>query len=330
MPEPNAELEAVLRRFLSSLRTREFDISAAILSRSATTRYIGTDDGEFWSGSDVRRAFVPHMERLPPFELEIEEDSVEAFSEGRVGWGTARVRARFQGRDEVVLRHSAVFVLEDGFWHAVQVHNSLGLRNEEVAGVVLTNTLEELLESIGIDDRSHLGQVSRQGTTTLVFTDIESSTSTAASMGDRRWSEVISWHDGVIRDLTERHGGTVIKALGDGALLSFGSAHAAAATAVAIQQAISQPGAPEPITVRVGIHSGDVVMTDGDVLGHTVNTAARVASAAAGGEIVVSSVVYGMLADSPEFRFGNGRQVQLKGIDRLYDITPLLWRTGEG
>lgn len=328
MPEPNPELKAVLKRFLESIAARDFDTSAAILSGSETMRYIGSDDAESWSGTDVRRVFAAHMDQLPAFTFEIDLDSLEAFSEGRVGWGTARIVAQFEGQDEVVLRHTAVYVLEEGFWHAVQIHNSIGLRNEEVAGVALTNTLDELLRSLELDPQGNLEEASSRGTMTLLFTDIEASTSTAASVGDRRWSEIISWHDQIIRDHAEQHGGVVIKALGDGALLSFGSAHAAAKASIGIQRAISGPDALEEISIRIGIHSGDVVMTEGDVLGNTVNVAARVASAARGGEIVVSSVVYGMLADSPAFEFGATRQVELKGIERVHEVTQLVWFEG--
>lgn len=325
MLETNDELKSVFLRFLDALSTRDYSTAAHILSAGEVMRYVGSDDREDWSGADVKRAFAAHMEELPDYEFEVDVDTVEAFSSGSVGWGCARMSATFEGRQPVRLRHTAVYILEEGFWHAIQIHNSIGTRNEVVAGVALTNTLDELLAAMGEAEQAHLDEASSHGVATLVFTDIEDSTSMAMALGDDRWSEVIAWHDDVVQRSTSERGGTVIKTLGDGALLSFGSARAAAQAAISIQEEISGSDSPEAIAVRIGIHSGDVVLADGDVLGHTVNTAARVASAAAGGEIVASQAVYGMLADLPDFDFGATREVQLKGIARIHEITPLHW-----
>src|SRR5262245_22748656 len=93
----------------------------------------------------------------------------------------------------------------------------------------------------------------------------------------RRWTEIRS---DVIRPQAERHGGTVIKAMGDGLLLEFPSALAAVTWARDVQRAISPAGgtfdaASPPLALRIAIHVGDVITGDDDIFGDGVNVAAR-------------------------------------------------------
>lgn len=326
MPEVNIELQAVLTRWLNALASKDFATVANLLSSDEAMIYIGTDAREAWHGSDIRRVVGKHLEDMPGFTFSFDPESVVAYSVGSVGWGTATATAVFDDLEPVVVRNTSVFALEDGVWRLIQVHNSNGRANEEVLGVSLTNTLDELLRSVQRDDRAVLDDVADRGTATLVFTDIQDSTSTAASVGDSTWSELIAWHDTVIADVTKTAGGEVVKTLGDGALLSFNTAGDAARAAMEIQRRVSSAEAPVPIAVRIGVHSGDVIRTTDDVLGTTVNVAARVASAATGGEVLASSVVYGMLADTPGFEFGEPRQVELKGLRRVHTVIPILWQ----
>ncbi len=76
--------------------------------------------------------------------------------------------------------------------------------------------------------------------------------------------------------------------------------------------------------IRIGLHVGDVVLTDDDYLGNTVNKAARIAAAARGGEIVASSSVRSLLGDDPEFGFGEIQTVHLKGIEGLHEVAQVL------
>ena len=79
----------------------------------------------------LSKALGTHMGELPEFEFEILEDSVEAYSLGAVGWGAAVFRFTVEGLDPVVVRNTSVFVLEDGVWKAIQVHNSAPRANED-------------------------------------------------------------------------------------------------------------------------------------------------------------------------------------------------------
>jgi len=163
------------------------------------------------------------------------------------------------------------------------------------------------------------------GTVTIVFTDIVDSTPTLAQVGDRAWLDLVQRHDRVIRDVTAAHGGSVVETQGDGSMLAFASARRAVACAQAIQREITVgfSDASPPIRVRIGIHTGDAIKDSDHFFGTTVHYAARVASHALAGEILVSSVVRDLVAGGPDIEFLEEREVQLKGLDgrhRLFAV----------
>ncbi|MBT8216737.1 MAG: adenylate/guanylate cyclase domain-containing protein, partial [Acidimicrobiia bacterium] len=96
---------------------------------------------------------------------------------------------------------------------------------------------------------------------------------------------MVGSHEADIRRIAGEQGGTVVKFLGDGSMLAFGSARAAVRAAVDVQRACQAA----PFAVRIGIHTGEVVRTADDLFGLTVNKAARVAASADGDSIMVSS-----------------------------------------
>jgi predicted ATPase/class 3 adenylate cyclase len=124
---------------------------------------------------------------------------------------------------------------------------------------------------------------------TILFTDLEDST--------RRWEEdeeimdaALARHDSILRDEIEGCGGVVVKHRGDGVLAMFNSAADAVRAAVAAQVALTTETWPgTPLRVRMGLHTGDVRVRDGDVFGPTVNLAARIENAAHGGQVLLSA-----------------------------------------
>ncbi len=165
-----------------------------------------------------------------------------------------------------------------------------------------------------------------EGTVTLMFTDLVDSTAWLTQLGDDRWAETVAWHDATIREIVEDRGGSIVKMLGDGAMAAFDSTRAAAHAAVAIQEAISGAEAQPGLEVRIGLHAGEVVLTGEDYLGQAVNKAARIASAATGGEVQVSTTVAALLSDNPDFEFGDPVETTLKGLDGTHQVMPLLPR----
>jgi class 3 adenylate cyclase len=144
---------------------------------------------------------------------------------------------------------------------------------------------------------------------TVVFTDIVSSTETAARMGDSEWRELLERHDSVTRRQVESHGGRVVKSLGDGALAVFDGPARAVRCAEALTEEVSALG----VALRVGVHTGEVELIGEDVGGMAVHLGARVSAKATAGEVLVSSTVRDLVVGS-ELRFVDAGEHELKGV----------------
>jgi len=148
----------------------------------------------------------------------------------------------------------------------------------------------------------------------VMFTDLVDSTKRAAALGDASWKAVLDRHDAAMRVLVGKSGGTVVKTTGDGILATFPSAGVAVRAGARLRDELS-----DDLEVRVGIHVGDVDRRGDDVSGLAVNTAARVMSAAGGGEVVVSaSVVAAMAGEAATFDPLGPHE--LKGIPGVWEL----------
>ena len=144
---------------------------------------------------------------------------------------------------------------------------------------------------------------------TVVFTDIVSSTETAARMGDSEWRELLERHDSVTRRQVESYGGRVVKSLGDGALTVFDGPARAVRCARALTEEVSGLG----VALRAGVHTGEVELIGEDVGGMAVHIGARVSAKATAGEVLVSSTVRDLVVGS-ELRFAEAGEHDLKGV----------------
>jgi class 3 adenylate cyclase len=154
--------------------------------------------------------------------------------------------------------------------------------------------------------------------TTIVFTDIVSSTARAALLGDDRWRDLLDNHDTIVRHELQRFSGREVNTAGDGFVATFSSPSAAIACADAIVDAVRVLG----IEVRVGIHAGEVEVRGTDVAGMAVHIGARVAALAGPGEVLVSSTVRDIVTGSRR-RFAERGESELKGVPgqwRLYAL----------
>lgn len=167
------------------------------------------------------------------------------------------------------------------------------------------------------------------GTVTLVFSDIENSTTRAVDLGDAQWLHVIETHNAIVRRMVARHGGTEVKAQGDGFMLRFRSARTAIACMVDVQRALAASATAEPLTavrVRTGIHTGEVILgDDGDIYGRHVIVAARLSGQARGGEILVSSLVREIVEPRGDVQFAGSRTVTLKGLSGSHLVHSVRW-----
>jgi class 3 adenylate cyclase len=321
--ERSEELRRVVTRFFEALRDGDEEAVGNRISRLPGFERFGTDPDEVWhEGDDAARVWLQQMRELGGYPWRLISD-VHAMNEGTVGWAGAR--AEFDSsQGPVELRLTCVLHLEQGEWKIVQWHGSVPASNEEY-GFFLTKSVDEIAEAVA-ESRPDLSASSApDGTVTIAFTDIEDSLRLNALLGDRRWLDVLRAHNDVVARVTTQHGGTVVKSQGDGFMLAFPSARRALTCAQAIEEAVGEtfhdPGSP--IRVRIGVHVGEAVREADDFFGHTVNYAARIASAAEGGEIVVSSLVHALLAQTGEFEFAEAREVELKGVDGPQAVYPV-------
>jgi pimeloyl-ACP methyl ester carboxylesterase len=129
---------------------------------------------------------------------------------------------------------------------------------------------------------------------TVLFTDIVSSTETAARLGDRRWRELLERHDAIVRRQLTIHRGREVKTMGDGFLATFDGPARAIRCAGAVAGAVQGVG----LEVRAGIHTGEVELIGDDVGGMAVNIGARIGALAGPGEVLVSSTVRELVVGS--------------------------------
>ncbi|KKK48001.1 hypothetical protein LCGC14_3149510, partial [marine sediment metagenome] len=166
------------------------------------------------------------------------------------------------------------------------------------------------------------------GTVTILFSDIEGSTAITERLGDRRWLELLRGHNAIVREQVAAHEGFEVKAAGDGFMLAFQSARSALQCAIDIQRAFAQhnESADEPIRVRIGLHTGEAIKEADDFYGKNVILAARIAGQAQGGEILVSSLLKELTESAGDIVFGEGREVELKGLAGPHRVFEVGWR----
>ncbi|MDQ3914064.1 MAG: AAA family ATPase [Actinomycetota bacterium] len=169
----------------------------------------------------------------------------------------------------------------------------------------------------------------REGTTTVLFTDVEGSTDLGARAGDDSARRVLRRQEEIIRTQVRGHGGHEVKALGDGLMVAFGSARKAVACAAAIQRELEQaadssPGELPP--VRIGLNAGEVIVEDGDLFGAAVSVAARICGAASGGEVLVAEVVKVLAGTVPGVTWKDRGEVALKGLPEPCRVYRAEWR----
>lgn len=140
------------------------------------------------------------------------------------------------------------------------------------------------------------------GIITLLLTDIEGST----AVWDRERNEMataLQRHDELVASIVAARGGDLRKTRGEGdsTFSVFGSPVGAIAAAVDLQRAVErEPWATaSPLRVRVGLHSGEATLRDGDVYGPTVNRAARLRAAGCGGQTLVSGATVALVDELP-------------------------------
>jgi len=144
---------------------------------------------------------------------------------------------------------------------------------------------------------------------TILFTDIVDSTDRAAELGDQRWRDLLESFYGVVRRELPRFRGVEVGTAGDGVLATFDGP----ARGVRCARSIANAVVPLGLRVRTGLHTGECEIIEDNVGGIAVHTAARVATLANPGEVLVSHTVRDLVAGSG-IRFESRGMHTLKGV----------------
>jgi predicted ATPase/class 3 adenylate cyclase len=163
------------------------------------------------------------------------------------------------------------------------------------------------------------------GIVTFLFTDLEGST--------RLWEEhpeamksALARHNEILRDAISAHAGHVVKSTGDGFHVVFTTAADAVAAAGRAQVALHEEvwGATGPLRVRMGLHTCEAELREGDYFGTAVNRAARLMSIAHGGQVVLSSATAEVVVEAglDLQDLGEHRLAGLSRPERVWQLCP--------
>jgi class 3 adenylate cyclase len=157
------------------------------------------------------------------------------------------------------------------------------------------------------------------GTVTFLFTDVEGSTRLLQKYG-AEYADLLTEHRRSLRDAFSKHSGVEVDTQGDAFFVAFRTA--ADAVAAADEARLALEGSP--IRVRMGIHTGEPMVTEEGYVGIDVHRAARIAAAAHGGQIVLSETTRVLL--------GSAAPLRELVVHRLKDMIEAerLYQLGEG
>ena len=161
-------------------------------------------------------------------------------------------------------------------------------------------------------------QEAKRGRAPRLFTDIADSTRHVERLGDAVWRALLEEHRKRVRQEISRYNGTEVDTAGDGFFVRFDSP----ARAIEAARAVRGAATKQNIEIRAGIHTGECELEGSRLTGMAVHIASRTQSAAAPGEILVSSTVKD-LAVGAGLRFEDRGEHTLKGVAdpwRLFSV----------
>lgn len=309
-----------MRRLLVAFEQGEHAVVRNLILPSEDTLVIGSDGAEWLYGLEALEVSAAQSSAT---EYSLRIHRVDAHEDGNVGWAAADTTASFVDGPTADFRITAVFILQDGVWRVVQWHASVPSPINETSGRSVPTSLAQLLDELDLDLESALRSRFQTSTITFLFSDIEASTRHTAAAGDAVWGDIVQRHFAEVDRVATAHDGELVKTLGDGTMVAFVAPHDGVLAATAIQRSVRLSDASRPFHVRVGLHTGEALGIDGDYFGQTVNTAARLAAAAAGGQILVSAATIDRLDGADDVAFGDAMELELDGITGTVTAFPL-------
>jgi adenylate cyclase len=191
--------------------------------------------------------------------------------------------------------------------------------------------------------------IAAASTTGILFGDMTDSGPSAGSRSNRRLAAILAadavgysrmmsrdeagtlallkrYREGFFDPLIAAHHGRIVKLIGDGTLVEFGSAVDAVRCAIAIQSAVSDGALPSAIVLRIGVNLGDVIIEGDDIYGDGVNIASRLESLAEPGGICIASIVHESIGNRIAAPFTDAGEIIVKNIERPLHVWR--WRPG--
>jgi class 3 adenylate cyclase/Cdc6-like AAA superfamily ATPase len=206
---------------------------------------------------------------------------------------------------------------------------ALKLQNQGISTITdIYTSIDVVAESVGRERPEIATHAAPDGTVTIMFSDIEDSTILTERLGDQAWQDLLRKHNMLIREQLRAHDGYEVKTMGDGFMVAFQSAKKGLDCAIAIQRAFDGHDATdgEHVRVRIGLHAGEAIKDGDDFYGKNVILASRVAGNAAGGEILVSSLLRALVESSTDAAlFSQPREVELKGLAGEHTLYAVGW-----
>jgi class 3 adenylate cyclase len=294
MPEP------VLMRFLAEFKDSVG--TGALVDALAPSWAVDAAKRRWWARSERLAGGPGYITRL--FELFLRTDITPVLESIQAPTMVARRRGdRDLRRDHVVdiaerIPHARLveFDGDDSVWFAGDADGVLDEIESFLTGVRSAKPSNRVLS-------------------TVLFTDIVGSTELASRLGDDAWTTALAAHNRVVERHVTAFRGVVVKFTGDGALATFDGPARAIGCACAIRDAVEDLG----LAVRVGLHTGEVEMADGDVHGIAVHIAARIMALAASGEVLVSGVIPPLVLGS-RLTFTDRGNHELKGVPGSWSV----------
>ena len=184
------------------------------------------------------------------------------------------------------------------------------------------------------DDRSNnrLTKIAAGGTVGIVFVDIAAFTNFTSRVGDEEAITVLSRLSGIIDRCIRPAKGECVKGLGDGYLLAFPSASQAITGAMALSHAAhnAKKKGHLPVHLRIGVHAGEPLVEQDDLLGHDVNLTARLLDHCKPGEILVSEAAKELAEKRmKKTDFVNRRRIKVKGLASRVTVYNVVKKSGD-
>jgi class 3 adenylate cyclase/ketosteroid isomerase-like protein len=311
-PELEAECLAFMREFQQALDRKDIEAVLAM----ASPEIVG-----FGTGAHERNRTIAE------FRAQMEQDAAQSSDVERENrWITATRHGEFAMfateydvrwivdgyQNSELARFTAVLERHDGRWRLLQSHMSFPATGQ-AEGQAWPSSIQALASAVSEERPDLRGQAAPDGTVTMLFTDIENSTVLTERLGDMQWLDVLREHNGVVRGQVAEHGCFEVKSQGDGFMIASQSARRAIHCAIGIQRNLDSINAQsaEPVKVRMGLHTGEVLKDADDFFGKHVILASRIAGKAHGGEILVSSILKELTESGGDISFGTAREFEL-------------------